>query len=76
MTVVVELIVLYSILAVVVASIVMCALKGKWGMLFGGFFIHPLWFVGAIRLAKPKSWWARKRYGSEKFGRAVQRVAS
>jgi hypothetical protein len=36
------------------------ALKGKWGLFFLGLFIGPLWFVGAIRPAKPDSYWTRK----------------
>jgi hypothetical protein len=47
----------------ILGSIVVCALKGKWGMVTGGLVIHILWSVGAIRLAKPNSWWARRYYG-------------
>lgn len=29
--------------------------------------------VGAVRLAKPSSWWAQRRYGGEKYSAAVER---
>jgi hypothetical protein len=34
----------------------------KWGFFLLGFFIGLFWIVGAIRLAKTHSWWARKNY--------------
>jgi hypothetical protein len=63
------------ILGAIVSSIVICGLKGKWGMLVGGFFLGILWPVGAIRLAKPNSWWARENYqpGSAKMNKARAR---
>ncbi len=45
------------------SSLLVCALKGKYGMLVAGLFFQLFWFVGAIRLAKPDSWWAREIYG-------------
>lgn len=52
---------------------VMCASKGKWGFLLLGVLIHWFWIVGAIRLGKPESWWARRNYGPEKLARAESR---
>ncbi|MBV9594980.1 MAG: hypothetical protein JO147_14430 [Actinobacteria bacterium] len=51
-----------GLLAVSVAFSVVCLLKGK--MVFGivGIVFNPLSIVGAIRLAKPDSWWARRFY--------------
>ncbi len=58
-------------LAVVIAPVVICFAKGKRLMAIAGLlFIIPvvgLYFiliplVGAIRIAKPNSWWARHRY--------------
>ncbi len=39
-----------------------CMLKGKliWGVI--GIYFWPIGLTGAIRLAKPDSWWARNRY--------------
>jgi hypothetical protein len=50
-----------------------CFLKGKllWGVL--GIYIGPVAVVGAIRLAKPDSWWARRRYDPEKLARSHER---
>jgi hypothetical protein len=57
----------YVAAALVVAALVLTvltgavtALKGKWGFFFLGLFIGPLWIIGAIRPAKPDSYWARK----------------
>jgi hypothetical protein len=42
-----------------------CFLKGKliWGVL--GLYLPPLAIVTAFRLARPSSWWARKRYDDD-----------
>ena len=59
--------------AIVLSAVVVCALKGKYvfailGLVFGIFAI-----VGAIRLAKPDSWWAQNRYDEEKLQAASAR---
>jgi hypothetical protein len=41
---------------------VICLLKGKLVTGVIGAFLQPIALVGAIRLAKPGSWWARRRY--------------
>jgi hypothetical protein len=56
-----------------VVPIVITALKGKQGVVLAGVFFHPCWWVGAIRLAKPDSFWARRFYDDEKLGRAHDR---
>lgn len=50
-----------------------CFLKGKllWGV--SGLFIPVVGPIGAARLAKPGSWWARRRYGERKLARAHRR---
>ncbi|WP_051183000.1 hypothetical protein [Nocardia vinacea] len=53
--------------------IVVTALKGKFGMLALGVFIHPIWWFDAIRLAKPNSYWARRFYDANKLQRADDR---
>jgi hypothetical protein len=57
----------YIAAALVVAALVLTvlagavtALKGRWGLFFLGLIIGPLWFVGAIRPAKPYSYWTQK----------------
>ncbi|GAC1361349.1 MAG: hypothetical protein NVSMB32_00170 [Actinomycetota bacterium] len=57
-----------------IASLVICLLKGKWGMFAGGLLLAGLLAnIGAIRLAKPTSFWARRFYGEVKCERARQR---
>jgi hypothetical protein len=53
--------------------VIICFLKGKliWGVL--GIYLWPVGLIGAIRLAKPGSWWSRRRYGEEKRARALER---
>lgn len=40
----------------------LCVLKGKVVTGVIGLFLQPVAIVGAIRLAKPRSWWGRRRY--------------
>ncbi|MGZ4359831.1 MAG: hypothetical protein ACXVZW_08620 [Gaiellaceae bacterium] len=49
------------------------ALKGKWWTFLLGIPISVLWFVGAMCIAKPDSFWARHFYGPEKLNRARAR---
>jgi hypothetical protein len=48
-------------------------LKGKTATGVAGLFMPPISLVGAIRLAKPGSPWARRRYGERKCARAEKR---
>jgi hypothetical protein len=72
-----------SILSITVAVAIqvficgLCILKGKLLMGLIGLFFTPVGVVGAIRLAKPGSPWARRRYpdGSRKLARAQERHA-
>ncbi len=56
--------------AIGLTFVVICLMKGKlmWGVF--GFYFPPLGLIGAIRLAKPDSSWARKRYDEKKLARA------
>jgi hypothetical protein len=51
------------------------ALKGKISAAVIGMFIPPVAWVTAIRLARPRSWWAKRRYapGSRKLVKAEGR---
>jgi hypothetical protein len=51
------------ILTLGICSIV--ALKGKLSTAVIGMFIPPVAWIGAIRLARPGSWWAKRRYKPE-----------
>jgi hypothetical protein len=50
-----------------------CALKGKWWFALFGLAGGYLGLVGAIRLAKPDSYWARHWYGEAKTVKAERR---
>jgi hypothetical protein len=67
------------IFALYVWAIVVCFQKGK--PVFGSLSILAIFFggmslwaiTGACRLAKPHSWWARRKYGPEKMASALRR---
>ena len=53
-----------------------CFRKGKlmWGVL--GIYISPIGIVGAMRLAKPTSGWAKKHYDETKMARSEERYGN
>jgi hypothetical protein len=55
------------------AFVIVCFMKGKlmWGVL--GLYLAPFAIVGACRLAKPTSAWAKKRYDEDKLARSRER---
>jgi hypothetical protein len=53
-----------AVIAVNLALCVICLLKGKVVTGVIGIFISVVALVGAVRLAKPGSWWATHRYAS------------
>jgi hypothetical protein len=65
-----------SVLAVNMACVVLCVLKGKRKLALFGIFLAPFAYIGAIRLARPGSAWARRRYGREprRLERATRRA--
>ncbi len=67
-----------AIVSSVLITLAFCAataLKGKLSSAVIGMFIPPVAWVAAIRLARPGSWWARRRYapGSGKLAKAEAR---
>jgi hypothetical protein len=52
---------------------VICMLKGKVVTGVIGIFVSVVAIVGAVRLAKPDSWWAQHRYGPRLARRAASR---
>jgi len=54
---------------------VICVLKGKYRTALFGLFLPPVGVVGALRLARPSSTWARHRYGAERMEHAARRAA-
>jgi hypothetical protein len=67
------------IVAVLVAAYVAftgaCLAKGKVLTSLAGLFFAPVVIYGGLRLARPDSPWARRRYGPEKLRRAQERYA-
>src|ERR1700761_2864730 len=53
-----------AVIAVHLVLCLVCLLKGKVVSGVIGIFIGPVALAGAIRLAKPGSWWANHRYAS------------
>ncbi len=69
-----------AIVATVLVTLTICgivALKGKFSSAIIGMIITPVAWVAAIRLARPGSWWAKRRYkpGSGKLVKAQARKA-
>ncbi|MYR07277.1 hypothetical protein GTV32_13590 [Gordonia sp. SID5947] len=61
-------------LPITVVALLLCVAKGKYSTAAIGAFIAPVAWVGAIRLARPRSRWARKRYSPEKLASASERA--
>jgi hypothetical protein len=56
-----------------ISLLAVCGLKGKWSLAFLGCFIPFVSLTGAVRLAKPNSYWAVRWYGDSKIAEAEQR---
>jgi hypothetical protein len=54
---------------------VICVLKGKYRTALFGLFLPPAGLIGAVRLARPTSIWARYRYRDKRLERATRRAA-
>src|SRR5579862_324538 len=52
-----------------------CVLKGKYRTALFGLFLPLVGLIGAVRLARPSSIWARHRYRGERLDRATRRAA-
>lgn len=63
---------LFGVLIVVPGAITL--LKGQRRLLLAGLvFGGIVWWITALRLGRPDSWWARRFYNSEKLARAQER---
>ena len=58
-----------------VGLLVVCWLKGKPGMVLAGLLVPLVGLIGAIRLAKPTSYWAWHWYDPDKMEEAQHRFA-
>lgn len=57
-----------------VLMILTCVAKGKYRTALFGAFVPTLALIGAIRLARPESRWASRRYGSRRMAEATERA--
>lgn len=58
----------------VIAPPTVTALKRQWLLFVAGWLtIGLVWWIAALRLARPDSWWARRFYGPAKLERSRQR---
>ena len=64
----------FGIAAIVIAAV--NAAKEKFGMALVGLFVLPIGVVGALRLGRPHSLWARLFYRGDKHSRAQQRFGT
>lgn len=63
--------------ALLVFAVLSCIAKGKFGFVLLAVVTPPIGIplccIGAIRLAKPRSWWARHMYESREMEASIQR---
>jgi hypothetical protein len=60
----------------IVAPATITALKGQWLLFAAGWLTLGLvWWIAAMRLARPRSWWARHRYSPKRLARAEDRYS-
>jgi hypothetical protein len=68
-------VVLWVVLIVTPATIT--ALKGQWLLFAAGWMTLGLvWWIAALRLGRPRSWWSRRFYGPGKPARAESRYGA
>ena len=61
----------------IVAPATITALKGQWLLFVAGWLTLGLvWWIAALRLARPGSWWARRFYDHGKLARAQSRYGA
>ncbi len=67
-----------GLLAVVVTilAVIVCARKGKFRLGMLAIFLPIVAFVGAVRLARPDSRWAKRHYDAAKTAHAERRAAA
>jgi hypothetical protein len=61
-------------LGLIFVPLTVTALKGQWLLFAAGWFtVGVVWWIAALRLGRPDSWWARRFYDAEKLRRAQER---
>ncbi len=64
-----------GILVIDACLALVCILKGKYRSGLFALFLPPAGLIGAVRLARPNSIWARRRYRGQRLERATRRAA-
>ncbi|MEP9417490.1 hypothetical protein ABLE92_24535 [Gordonia sp. VNQ95] len=67
---------LLVVLPVHIACVLVCVAKGKYSTAAVAAFIPPVGWIGAVRLARPGSRWARRHYSDAKKQRARDRASA
>lgn len=57
---------LTSTFAINAVMVLLCLLKGKYRTALVGTFVPLTAWISALRMARPRSWWARRRYRAER----------
>jgi hypothetical protein len=61
----------------IVGPLTITALKGQWALFVAGWLtVGVVWWIAALRLARPGSWWSRHLYGPDKLARAQSRYSA
>jgi len=58
-----------------ITALLFCVRKGKYSTAVLGVFLPPVAWIGAVRLARPGSAWARRHYDAARSARAKARAA-
>ena len=64
------------LIVVYVSPFVISGFKGRYAMMFWGLPFHFLWWIGALRLARPDSLWAQWFYDDRKLRRSQERFSA
>lgn len=61
----------------IVGPLTITALKGQWVLFVAGWLtLGVVWWIAALRLARPRSWWSRHLYSPDKLARAQSRYGA
>jgi hypothetical protein len=63
-----------GIVALHALAVLVCVLKGKYRLAVFALPVPVLGFGGALRIARPRSVWARRRYGQQRLAEATDRA--
>lgn len=64
-----------TFLTIHVIAVLFCVLKGKYALATFGIFLSPIAIIGALRIGRPTSVWAKRRYSEQHMAKATRRAA-